>query len=247
MGTVIDLLNMERFADSVIGVPGKGETFTFSSFVIAKTDTCEDAGLNIEQRKLLTIGVELAARPELLLFLDEPTSGLDSDTAWSICTVLRKLASSGQAIICTIHQPSGLILEMFDRLLVLSEGRQAYFGDIGPRSRILTGYFERFGAKKCGEGENPAEWLLGLLDSKSTDWPEVWRASEEKNNILIEARAMKSHLATLISTDTSSKPGKDEFPSQSCNSYTSLLCGSCATTGARQPTYGRNPYVPFSQ
>jgi ABC-type multidrug transport system ATPase subunit len=62
------------------------------------------SGLNVEQRKRLTIGVELAAKPKLLLFLDEPTSGLDSQTAWSICTLLRDLANNGQAILCTIHQ-----------------------------------------------------------------------------------------------------------------------------------------------
>lgn len=55
---VIKMLNMSDFANAVVGVPGEG--------------------LNVEQRKLLTIGVELAAKPKLLLFLDEPTSGLDS-------------------------------------------------------------------------------------------------------------------------------------------------------------------------
>lgn len=54
---VIRLLEMEAYADAVVGVPGEG--------------------LNVEQRKRLTIGVELAAKPQLLLFLDEPTSGLD--------------------------------------------------------------------------------------------------------------------------------------------------------------------------
>lgn len=52
---VIKMLNMETFAEAVVGQPGEG--------------------LNVEQRKLLTIGVELAAKPALLLFLDEPTSG----------------------------------------------------------------------------------------------------------------------------------------------------------------------------
>lgn len=83
---IIHLLEMEPYAEAVIGVPGEG--------------------LNVEQRKRLTIAVELVGRPELLLFFDEPTSGLDSQTAWSICQLMRKLANNGQAILCTIHQPS---------------------------------------------------------------------------------------------------------------------------------------------
>jgi ABC-type multidrug transport system ATPase subunit len=51
---------------------------------------------------------------------DEPTSGLDSQTAWSICTLLRKLADHGQAVLCTVHQPSSQLFQTFDRLLLLS-------------------------------------------------------------------------------------------------------------------------------
>ena len=68
---------MDDYADAVVGVPGDG--------------------LNVEQRKRLTIGVELAARPKLLLFLDEPTSGLDSQTSWSICNLMEKLTNNVQA------------------------------------------------------------------------------------------------------------------------------------------------------
>jgi ABC-type multidrug transport system permease subunit/energy-coupling factor transporter ATP-binding protein EcfA2 len=75
---VIKLLAMTEYADAVIGVPGEG--------------------LNVEQRKRLTIGVELAARPALLLFLDEPTSGLDSQTSWAVLDLLDKLKKNGQAI-----------------------------------------------------------------------------------------------------------------------------------------------------
>jgi ABC-type multidrug transport system ATPase subunit len=50
---IIDLLEMREIAGAAIGKPGEG--------------------LNQEQRKRLTIGVELASKPELLLFLDEPT------------------------------------------------------------------------------------------------------------------------------------------------------------------------------
>lgn len=79
---VIKLLDMDEYADAVVGVPGEG--------------------LNVEQRKRLTIGVELAAKPQLLLFLDEPTSGLDSQTSWAICDLMEKLKNSGQAILCEL-------------------------------------------------------------------------------------------------------------------------------------------------
>lgn len=60
--------------------------------------------LDIEKKKRVTIGVELCARPRLLLFLDEPTSGLDSQGATSIVALLRRLADQGLAVLCTIHQ-----------------------------------------------------------------------------------------------------------------------------------------------
>lgn len=106
---VVAMLKMEEFAGAVIGEPGQG--------------------LNVEQRKRLTIGVELAARPELLLFLDEPTSGLDSQTSWAICDLIEELTRSGQAVLCTIHQPSAMLFQRFDRLLLLAPGgKTVYFG-----------------------------------------------------------------------------------------------------------------------
>lgn len=177
---VIKLLEMDSYADAIVGVPGEG--------------------LNVEQRKRLTIGVEMAAKPALLLFLDEPTSGLDSQTAWSICNLLRKLANNGQAILCTIHQPSAILFQEFDRLLFLaSGGRTVYFGDIGHRSQTLTSYFERNGAKECGVNENPAEWMLNVIGAapgsqNTIDWPQMWRESDEKLAIRETLSEMKSSL-----------------------------------------------------
>lgn len=155
--------------------------------------------MNIEQRKRVTIGVELAAKPELLLFLDEPTSGLDSDTAWSICVLLRKLADNGQAILCTIHQPSGTLFQMFDKLLFLSDGKSLYFGDIGHNSQILTTYFEKLGARRCKTAENPAEWILQVTNGVDRtepviDWVEAWRLSQERRLIKMELIRMKENL-----------------------------------------------------
>ena len=57
-----------------------------------------------------------------LLFLDEPTSGLDGQSSYLIVTFLRKLAAAGQAVLCTIHQPSASLFGRFDQLLLLKSG-----------------------------------------------------------------------------------------------------------------------------
>lgn len=140
---VIDLLEMRSIAGATVGSTG--------------------SGLNQEQRKRLTIAVELASKPELLLFLDEPTSGLDSLAAFNIIRFLRRLADAGQAVLCTIHQPSAVLFEQFDELLLLqSGGRVVYNGALGSDSKTLIEYFERNGGKKCSPHANPAE----VCDSK---------------------------------------------------------------------------------
>ncbi|CAH2351740.1 protein Snq2p [[Candida] railenensis] len=163
---IISMLDMNEYADAIIGNPGEG--------------------LNVEQRKKLSIGVELVAKPSLLLFLDEPTSGLDSQSAWAIVSLLRDLANAGQSILCVIHQPSVALFEKFDRLLLLKKGgKPVYFGDIGHQSQIVLNYFERNGARKCQEAENPAEYILevigaGATTSNNTDWHNKWVVSSEK-------------------------------------------------------------------
>lgn len=178
---VIKLLEMESYADAIVGVPGEG--------------------LNVEQRKRLTIAVEMAAKPALLLFLDEPTSGLDSQTAWSILMLLKKLAANGQAILCTIHQPSALLFQEFDRLLFLaSGGRTVYYGDIGESSKILTSYFERNGSRPCSSSENPAEWMLDVIGAapgsqNTIDWPAKWYDSPERQDIKRQLADLKEELS----------------------------------------------------
>lgn len=84
--TIIDLLELHDIENSLVGKTG--------------------AGLSIEQRKRLTIGVELVSKPSILIFLDEPTSGLDGQAAFNTVRFLRKLSEAGQAVLCTIHRRS---------------------------------------------------------------------------------------------------------------------------------------------
>ncbi|KAJ5768322.1 CDR ABC transporter [Penicillium manginii] len=173
---VIGMLRMEDFAEAIVGVPGEG--------------------LNVEQRKLLTIGVELAAKPKLLLFLDEPTSGLDSQSSWAICSFLRKLAEHGQAVLCTIHQPSAILFQQFDQLLFLARGgKTVYFGPVGEQSRTLLDYFEAHGARKCDDSENPAEFMLDVVNAgtnpQGQDWFDVWKQSKE--SVAVQAEIDRIH------------------------------------------------------
>ncbi|EXL73642.1 hypothetical protein FOPG_11102 [Fusarium oxysporum f. sp. conglutinans race 2 54008] len=180
---VIDMLDMQEFSDAVIGTPGEG--------------------LNVEQRKRLTIGVELAARPQLLVFLDEPTSGLDSQTSWAICDLIEKLTASGQAVLCTIHQPSAMLFQRFDRLLLLAPGgKTVYFGDLGEQSQTLLKYFERNGAPSCPQDANPAEYMLEIIkpsndeEAEKIDWHQIWRDSPEFQEVKQELSRLNSLPAT---------------------------------------------------
>lgn len=84
-------------------------------------------GLSGGERKRTSIGYELITEPNLLL-LDEPTSGLDSLTALKLVKTLKREAKRGKTIVCTIHSPSAEAFMTMDRLLLLHEGRQIYFG-----------------------------------------------------------------------------------------------------------------------
>lgn len=174
-------------------------------------------GLNVEQRKRLTIGVELAARPQLLLFLDEPTSGLDSQTSWSILNLLEKLTKAGQAILCTIHQPSAILFQRFDRLLLLAAGgKTVYFGPVGKDSHILIDYFQKNGAPKCPPGANPAEYMLEAIGAapgshSDVDWFEAWRTSPEYEEVQRELDEMKAERSQIERPETANKSDYFEF------------------------------------
>ena len=177
---IIQLLEMDDIADAQIGEVEKG------------------AGISVEERKRLTIGVELVAKPKLI-FLDEPTSGLDAQSSYNIVRFIRKLADAGWPVLCTIHQPSSILFEHFDHLLLLVRGgRTAYYGEIGPDARTMINYFESHGGPKCAPDANPAEYILevvgaGTAGKAKRDWADVWANSNE-------AKALKEELDTIDST-----------------------------------------------
>jgi len=188
--TIVDLLELNDFQDALI------------------------MSLGVEQRKRVTIGVELAAKPSLLLFLDEPTSGLDSQGAYSIVRFLRKLAKAGQAIVCTIHQPSSVLIQQFDTILALNPGGNAfYFGPVGENGKAVIDYFAARGAD-CPPGKNVAEFILETAarpgkakDGSRIDWNEEWKNSQEASDVIEEIEGLK---LTRSKTEPESKKKEQE-------------------------------------
>ncbi|KAJ7530183.1 hypothetical protein O6H91_15G083600 [Diphasiastrum complanatum] len=139
---VMELVELDNLKDALVGVPGV-------------------TGLSTEQRKRLTIAVELVANPSII-FMDEPTSGLDARAAAIVMRTVRNTVNTGRTVVCTIHQPSIDIFEAFDELLLLKRGGQViYAGPLGRHSHKLISYFEAIaGVPRIKDGYNPATWML---------------------------------------------------------------------------------------
>lgn len=112
------------------------------------------------QQKRLSIALELVDDP-LILFLDEPTTGLDSTSSTQCIKLLKQLAQEGRTVVCTIHTPSALLLQMFDNLYALVDGKCIYQG----WSMNLVPFLSELGLV-CPESYNPADFLLEIASGE---------------------------------------------------------------------------------
>ncbi|KAI8072245.1 ABC-2 type transporter-domain-containing protein [Gilbertella persicaria] len=178
--TILELLEMDDIGDAQIGQVESGY------------------GISVEERKRLTIGMELVGKPKLL-FLDEPTSGLDAQSSFNIIRFIRKLADAGWPVLCTIHQPSAILFEHFDHLLLLVRGgKTAYYGEIGKDSQTMINYFQSNGGPICSPDANPAEYILecvgaGTAGKAKADWAEIWQKSPEAKALAAELEEIRNN------------------------------------------------------
>ncbi|PIN01720.1 Transporter, ABC superfamily (Breast cancer resistance protein) [Handroanthus impetiginosus] len=115
-------------------------------------------GISGGERKRVSIAHEMLVDPSLLI-LDEPTSGLDATAAYRLVATLGGLAAKGKTVVTSVHQPSSRVFQMFDDLLVLSEGRCIYFG----KGSEAMAYFESVGFSPSFP-MNPADFMLDLAN-----------------------------------------------------------------------------------
>ena len=121
-------------------------------------------GISGGQRKRVNIACSLLRDPSVLV-LDEPTSGLDSFTAYEVISTVKSLSTAGLTVLSTIHAPSTLVLHLFDRLLVLLDGRMVYAGDVDSAS--IYGFFRDcpLATPPADDDQirNAADWLTSVV------------------------------------------------------------------------------------
>jgi len=172
---VMELVELKPLGQAIVGMPGV-------------------SGLSTEQRKRLTIAVELVANPSII-FMDEPTSGLDARAAAIVMRTVRNTVDTGRTVVCTIHQPSIDIFEAFDELFLMKRGgHEIYVGPLGHHSQHLINYFEGIeGVNRIKDGYNPATWMLETTSlaqeaALGVDFTDVYKNSElyRRNKALIK-------------------------------------------------------------
>jgi len=179
---VLETIELEEIKDALVGVAGV-------------------SGLSTEQRKRLTVAVELVANPSII-FMDEPTTGLDARAAAIVMRAVKNVAETGRTIVCTIHQPSIHIFEAFDELVLLKRGgRMIYSGPLGQHSSCVIEYFQNIpGVAKIRDKYNPATWMLEVTSESvetelDMDFAKIYNESDlyKNNSELVKELSKPDH------------------------------------------------------
>ncbi|CAL8086724.1 unnamed protein product [Orchesella dallaii] len=213
---VIAEMGLTCCADTVIGIPGRLK------------------GISGGQQKRLSVASEVLTDPQLLI-CDEPTTGLDYFMAANLVKTLKSLANKGKTIICTIHQPASGTFALFDKLLLLSEGRVAYFGD----AHGAPTYFASIGYP-CPETYNPADFYIQTLAirpgnleeclQRSNDICDQFAESDEAQYALkMAARFERDDRLSVMLREISKVRKKSPFKASWCAQFRACLWRSVIT------------------
>jgi hypothetical protein len=111
--------------------------------------------------------------PAQALFMDEISTGLDSSTTFQICKFMRQMVHiMDVTVVISLLQPAPETFELFDDIILLSEGQIVYQG---PRENVLE-FFEYTGFR-CPERKGIADFLQEVTSKK--DQQQYWFKRDE--------------------------------------------------------------------
>lgn len=187
----------------------------------SRVGNSKSRGISGGEKKRLCIGNELIAlasnisnstdkdsntieMKKVAIYCDEPTSGLDSYQSVKVMSVLKELASAGNTVIVSIHQPRSSIYSMFDEISLMSEGRTIYTGT--PQEMLI--HFKSIGYP-CPIDVNPAEYYIDLI---SIDYSTATTEKDTKERVASLANAFLSKftnkfasMQSIIKADSDSR------------------------------------------
>ncbi|KAK4204393.1 P-loop containing nucleoside triphosphate hydrolase protein [Triangularia verruculosa] len=189
-------------------VDGLLESFGLVEQADVIVGTATKKGISGGQKRRLGVAKEVITGPRVV-FLDEPTSGLDARGGWEVVRWLRGLARENNLIIvASIHQPSTATFNLFDKLLLLSEGKAHYFGAVAG----LGEYYEQQLGMEMPRHVNPAEWLLEQVNIDYADDKELARGKLEEMQLGWERSELKRKLdEDVASVAATAEKGGDKM------------------------------------
>ncbi|XP_011702056.1 PREDICTED: protein white isoform X1 [Wasmannia auropunctata] len=206
---VIDELALSKCRNTVIGIPGRVK------------------GLSGGEMKRLSFASEVLTDPPLM-FCDEPTSGLDSFMAHQVVSILKALAARGKTIVVTLHQPSSELFALFDKILLMAEGRVAFMGTAAQ----ACAFFKTLGAT-CPSNYNPADFFvqaLAVVPGRELTCRhaiettcDTFRRSEYGANIALQAEIVHGEFEDTLKRFEHSKNSGRVYKASWCEQFRAVL------------------------
>ncbi|GAV49516.1 hypothetical protein ZYGR_0P01600 [Zygosaccharomyces rouxii] len=164
-----------------------------------------ERGISGGEKRRVSIACELVTSP-LILFLDEPTSGLDANNASNVVDCLVRLARNyGRTLVLSIHQPRSNIFQMFDKLVLLSNGEMVYSGEA-----IRVNEFLRNNGYQCPTEYNIADYLIDITFETQLQSKKRARAASSRSGMQVTPDVLQNPTSGIDANKNAIHPALEE-------------------------------------